>query len=398
MDKSLKNISLVSVGNIFNAGLGFVFLTMVAKTLSISDFGKYALLTALLVAVAKITDFGTNSIYVAKSLGENTSTDLNQFLTLKVILFFLGFFPAFLLLKLFGISEFQIYLIFFIGYTAYAINFALFGFFQKLESFIPLILLNTLPALVKAVFAILLLFKLVDLNMVQAFMVFAFSIIPSLILYFWLPSNFRLLKLKLSSAKELWKQVLLPGTAQLLNEAFSAINGGIAKMSLGFFDLGIFSLADKISNIFGLVSLSIFTVLLPKNAQLKKTAGKYDFKETYLLAFFILLFAFCVSFAGKIIIPWFFENKFNDSLQILNVLVFASALGAIHSFMENYFYVAGKANLLAGIAVWKVFILVIAAGVLIPVYNIAGLAYAQFLASASTLGLVFYLLRRQQTV
>ena len=66
--RSLYNISIVSTGNIFNAVLGMLFLFAVAKTLSIEVFGKYALITSVLVSISKIIDFGTNSIYVSNSL------------------------------------------------------------------------------------------------------------------------------------------------------------------------------------------------------------------------------------------------------------------------------------------------------------------------------------------
>ena len=76
LKKSLIKISYVSLGNILNAGLGFLYIAAVAKTLELNDFGKYALLASFLVIIAKIIDFGTNSIYVAGTI--SNKEDLNE--------------------------------------------------------------------------------------------------------------------------------------------------------------------------------------------------------------------------------------------------------------------------------------------------------------------------------
>jgi O-antigen/teichoic acid export membrane protein len=84
--KSLKKIIFVGFGNVFNAVLGFAFLSAVAKTLDLESFGKYALITTLLVAVSKIIDFGTNSVYVAEAISTEDKSLINKFYTQKLLL------------------------------------------------------------------------------------------------------------------------------------------------------------------------------------------------------------------------------------------------------------------------------------------------------------------------
>lgn len=79
--KSFINIFVVGAGNGINAILGLMFFTAVARTLSIEDFGKYALLASLLVSLSKIMDFGTNSLFVAKSIAK-TQQYVNRFFSL----------------------------------------------------------------------------------------------------------------------------------------------------------------------------------------------------------------------------------------------------------------------------------------------------------------------------
>ena len=70
------------------------------------------------------------------------------------------------------------------------------------------------------------------------------------------------------------------GVSLLVSEGWSAIANTITKIYINFANVGIYALADKLSNIFSLISFSIFTVLLPKNAKLKRDQQEYDFKET----------------------------------------------------------------------------------------------------------------------
>ena len=60
MKQSVKNISLVSITNLINLGLGVLLFLAVAIKLPKEEFGVYGLLTLLLVSLSKIIDFGSN--------------------------------------------------------------------------------------------------------------------------------------------------------------------------------------------------------------------------------------------------------------------------------------------------------------------------------------------------
>jgi O-antigen/teichoic acid export membrane protein len=194
--------------------------------------------------------------------------------------------------------------------------------------------------------------------------------------------------LDFSGIKEFLRETLSPGISQLINESFSAVSNALAKAFSTFSGVGIFSLADKISSVFVLVSFTIFTVLLPKNAIRKRERQGYDYMETIILSIGVLLLAFFTIIFARFFIPWFFENKYDQSLEILNVMVFAGAITAIHTFMENYFFVENKTNYLAFISGGKLALLIILSLILIPIFSLNGLAWANFIAAGVTLGVV----------
>jgi len=152
--KSLRKISFVGLGNIFNAGLGFLFLTAVARTLDLETFGKYALLSTLLLTISKIVDFGANSVYVARSIKEQNAELSSTLFTLKVLQFLVSVPVSLISLKLLNIFDGTTATIFILGILAYTMNYLFYAYFQRAEKYAGMVLLNTIPQLVKGVFAL----------------------------------------------------------------------------------------------------------------------------------------------------------------------------------------------------------------------------------------------------
>ncbi len=148
----------------FNATLGFVFLSVAARSLEVDQFGRYALLASLLIFLSKIMDFGTNSIYVARSIQTQDKKLTDHFVSIKIILFLISLPISMLLLLLFKLSSPIVVLTFIMGLVFYGINYTLFGLFQKVEHYLMLIFLHTIPALIKGLFALLIFTGLVKFS------------------------------------------------------------------------------------------------------------------------------------------------------------------------------------------------------------------------------------------
>src|SRR3989344_3591637 len=380
--KSITKISFVGIGNVFNAGLGFLFIAAVAKSVSVEDFGRYALITTLLVSLAKITDFGTNSLFVAYSITQNRNL-IDKFFTIKLILFMVALPLSLPILYLLKLSEPSLLLLYIFGFIGYTVNFALFGLFQKLEQYHKLIALNTIPASVKGTVALLMFMGVAKPDLTGAFLIFSLSIVPSALLYFYLPDEFKRFKIDTKDLKKYFLRTMPAGTSQLMGEGWSAISNSIAKIAKDFTDVGVFYLADKISSAFSLVSLSIFTVLLPNNATRKRDKSKYDFLETGILSGGILILSVVAIILAKLLIPAFFGEEYLRSASIINFTIMASAITAIHTFMENFFYVENKTGALLYIALTKIGTLLLLSVVLIPIFALSGLAMAQLIAAVA---------------
>lgn len=397
----LKKVSLVSAGNILNAGFGLVFLTAAAKVLSVTDFGRYALITTLLVFMSKIVDFGSNSVFVAQSMdNDNRSLLIHDFYVLKLALFIISSVLSLVILYSLGFRSADVIVIFLVGLLFYSVNVTLFAVFQSKEMFTHAILLNTVPAFLKALLGVLILRNIFIPSFTGIYAIFSLSIGLSFLLFMFVPDEFK----KFSHRKGL-KSDFLPilknsspaGISQLISQGWSAISNTIVKVSRGFTDVGVFYLADKIANVFSLISLSIFTVLLPQNARRKKENLPHDLQETVFLGVLVLFLAVGFISVSGIFIDKFFGQKFSGSLLVLDILVLSSAISAIHSFMENYFYVHDQTQTIMHVSLVKLVIFIVMAFILIPVMSLRGLALSQLISSVIGLFAVSYIISRHSS-
>lgn len=394
LKKSLFNISFVSAGNIFNAILGFVFLSAVAKTLSVDLFGKYALVTSILVAASKLLDFGTNSIYVSDSITKDSKMK-EVFLFTKIILLAVAVPISLLILNILGLLSLEISVLFIVGLVGYGINYTLFAIFQKVQDFKFTVLINTIPGIIKGTIGVLIFLGIASLDFTQAFGIFALSITSSAILFIALPEEYKRISFTTKGWFEFLKNAWAAGTSLMIRVSWGAISNSILKIAKTFTDVGIFSLANKIANIFSLVSMSIFTVILPKNAIKKRDKELYDYKETVLISIGVLIMAVGAIVAGKVFIIFVFGDKFAASLPILNILIVAYALGAINHFLETYFYIEENTKGLLGITLLNLGFFLILAFILVPIKGLMGLAYTQLISSAIALAISAYVIQQK---
>ncbi len=381
MKKSLKKIIFVGFGNVFNAVLGFAFLSAVAKTLDLESFGKYALITTLLVAVSKIIDFGTNSVYVAEAISTEDKSLINKFYTQKLLLLGISIPISLVLLFILKLNTEKLVLYFILGLVAYAINYTLNAFFQKDEKFIHLVSLNTLPALIKGIFAFLIFSGSIYLNLEQAFMIFSLSIFSGIALIIFLSNEYKKFKFDFSEIKKYLEKCTPAGISLLIYEGWPSIANSIAKISKDFSNVGIFSIAEKIANIMLLGAISIFTVLLPKNAYAKKRNEKFDFKEVFIISIFIIILAFFGTLIARIFVDRFFGDKFSESLPLLGFLIFASAFTSIHTFMEHYFFIEEVTKYIMYINIGKLAIFLTLSYLLVPTMALKGLSLASLISA-----------------
>jgi O-antigen/teichoic acid export membrane protein len=380
MKQSAKNISLVSLTNLINLGLGVILFLAAAIKLSKEDFGIYSLLTLLLVSLSKIIDFGSNSSFVSEFIGKSKNY-LNELINFKIVAFIItSIISAITIIFLNKIYDFSIISAFILGLFFYGINYLLFAMFQKDEEFVKASLLNFFPALVKGIFGLLILTNLYHPNLTNTFQIFSISMIASALMIPLKAKELKSFKLDFKIAHFV-KNFYLAGVSQIINESWNTISNQIIKLVKSLADLGTFSLASKLSNVFSVISYSIYTVILTSNAKRKRDDLSYNIKESLILGTFLLALASL----GTIISPFFFKiffgNKYDDSIFIFSILLFSQAFASIHKFLDNYFFVEEKSNVLFSLTNFKLFVFVGLSVLLTFNYGLIGIASADLISS-----------------
>lgn len=380
MKQSTKNISLVSFINLANLGLGVLLFLAVAVKLPKEDFGLYSLLTLLLVSFSKLIDFGSNSNFVSEFIGKSKNY-LNELINFKLVSTVLvSIFSILFLYFINNIREVSIYTSFVLGLVFYGINYLLFALFQKDEEFIKASLLNFFPALVKGFFGFLIFFNYFNPTLINTFEIFSFSMLASSILLVYKFKELKYFKLNLNLSHFV-RNFFLAGVSQFINESWGTISNQIIKLSKSLSDLGTFSLASKLSNVFSVISYSIYTVILTSNAKRKKSDLNYNIKESLILGSILLILAALGSLLAPVFFNLFFGNKYDDSITIFAILLFAQAFASIHKFLDNYFFVEEKSTTLFSFTISKLIIFVSLSLFFTLNYGLIGIAIADMISS-----------------
>lgn len=377
---SFFKIVLVSGGNIAASGLALTFFIICAKVLPLEDFGRYVLLTTLLFSLSTLMDFGTNSLFVAKSIKNDITATANLtslFVLSKLLLFGVTSCVSLVVLVYSNLFSAPIFGLFMLGLFGYFIHNLYFSFFQKSELFLYGVLLNVFSGIIKASVAGLVYFQLIEFSYERAFFVFSGSLLSGLLLTPFLPMVLSKKPVVGADLLTFFKQASLAGTSQFIQAGWQGLTNTVVKVFLTFADTAVFSLSNKVAGIFSVLSYSIFTVLLPKNAKLKKQQHAYNLGESVLLAGILLTIG---ALAYLLIDPGFnlvFGTKYAASKAVLGLLILSASFNAVQMFLENYFYVEETTKFILIVNVTRLTCFVLLSKLLAQMYFLKGIAYAQ---------------------
>jgi len=373
-----------------------ILFLAVATKLPKEEFGIYGLLTLLLVSFSKLIDFGSNSNYVTEFISKSKHY-LEELISFKIYSFmFASVTSTIVLIFVNHIYDLEIIGSFILGLLFYGVNYTLFALFQRDEEFIKASLLNFIPATIKLCFGVLILLNFITIDLKLAFIIFSLSMCGSLVFLIFKYQEFQNIKFR-PRIFHFVKNFYLAGISQTINESWSTISNQILRILKSLADLGTFSLASKLSNVFSLISYSIYTVILTSNAKRRRDETGYNIKESLLLGLFLILLATI----GSTISPYFFkiafDDKFDDSIIIFSILIFSQAFTSIHKFLDNYFFIEEKSKTLLYITTGKLVMFIILSIVLTSSYGILGLAFADLIVSVSTTVFTFsYIITTQR--
>jgi|GEM_PF-3839694 len=398
-NKTLYTLSFVTVGNLFNAGLGFVALIFVSRSLGPEKFGVFSVIFGFFALLSKMGDFGTNQSamrYIAHYRAKGNTIDQK-----KIVGFFLGvtylligvsalvFFPTYKLIADFlHVGPYSSLILLAVVFSFAFVLFNTYSvIFQSYEKFTPYVL----------IFFFVGIFKLVS--------VFLFSsgntssISPYLLIYFLSPLIGYLLfyyqyhvvngvRIK----PNLNKKTFLIMTPFIYYMAISDVTGAIAgqvgvftsSVLLNSYQTGLYSAALKLSSVFTLIAGSIGTVLIPKASKYSDYANISAFaKKAMILGILIFICLLPIAFFPKFFITITSGANYVGGAKTLTILTFAGGFTIMSSSFASVFYSLERADYFAATGILNLLFTIPIMYILGNSYGINGIALATLISSAT---------------
>ena len=394
--QTAKQTYITTFGAGINAFLGFIFTIIVARALSPSDFGVFAVISSLVLIFLGFSDLGTTA---GAMRFIPTVEEKDQKRIIKVIYLVTTAAAMALSLFLFFASDFFSEIIFktnnfsflvklsspaILGLSLWTVSC---GILYAQKKFVRGVLVDTSAVIFKLSVVLLLLFTY---RLTLSSTVAAFSLTPFLCLFLaviFIPPKF----LNSPLEEKLIKQIFSFSAWIFLAKISITILGQIDNIMLvnlsGPIATGIYAAANRMTFVFPVVINGLTVVLMPRFAGFNKVEEAKKFLKKVLLTVGLFIIPIMVLyFLSDILVFWLYGPAYAQAsgvfrLLLLRTAFFLAATGPLT--MLVYFF--GESKIFALLSIFQALVLVMANFLFIPIFGASGPA----ISGAISYGLVF---------
>lgn len=406
--KLFKDYSTVIFGTGFGRGLSLLTFFILARSLSIEDFGIFSLFFTIMVLVWYLPG-AIDSTYVRYLKVESRKSEADYLRTtfLIKVLFFMFLiilsFPLGFLFSRYAFSkpELAFYISLAIISGAFLSVFSsLSGLYQGEEDFFRFSIINLLFYLaVILIIAAMFLFKLaltlkiiILINTLVAVIVsfFGFLIILRRVKSL-LPIHFSLLIDMFHFGKWIFASNLIYIILQRLDILV------LAKY-VDFATLGIYSAAVRVSMLASFFTSGVFVILLPRGSQALKSLQhlKSYLKEAALLSVLLIFVILSIIIVSPALIKVFFGSQYTASLPFARILLLEPIFTVLYTPLMYLFYAENQTRTIFNVGMIMLLGIICALLLLVPKYGAVGAAISIVLMSIC--GLIFITLKSYKTI
>jgi O-antigen/teichoic acid export membrane protein len=385
--KFFKDVSLVFIANLTSSGINFFSFLIIAKVLSNDDFGRLAVIMAIITGISDISNLGMNAttirytaIFKSKNETDNVNTLLSTVFTNILGISFLIVLSFFILSNfltdiLFKDSNYGSYLVLSSLGISVALLYSFFSaVFQGLQRFNSYLYFAIIGSILKIILVIIIYFANA-FSLMNVFLIIAFTpLISILASKIWLrdhrisPFLYRRSMIKETYGFSKWI---------FLWSVFSIIQARVSTYLLASFttmtEVSFFDMSKKFGNIivFGLGSyLSVLNsrlACITDKAELQKNVNKSKLVTIVISAGLgVMVFVF------PLILKLFFGTKYEGAIYPLGIVLFG-LIFFVWSFPYNSgLYSLGKSKVFFYQALIALLVETGTAFILVPAYGAIG--------------------------
>jgi O-antigen/teichoic acid export membrane protein len=335
LDRNLaKEISWIGIGSIVAQALGLIFMLILARTYSVSDYGliNYTISVGMIVSTFVTAGFPSALVrFISKYINNQEKIDMyftNVLIATLVILFFVStvvsviFRDAGIISIVVGYSLISIYLGIIRGFIIYW-KIAIFNVLWNLIKVVVLAIVSYIFFIKSPLFVILL---------------YAFGGLGAIIILELLDLthiHFHKNYISKRVIKEISSFSIPVTVSMVAYSTLSSIPIILIKSSEGYYWAGLYSAALALTAIFSIIPTAITTITMPKissidNKRLRIQYTKQSIKLVLIAGIILFIFIF---FFGKLVLQIAFSEKYVASYQFLLVL----SAGATFAGLRNVY-------------------------------------------------------------
>ncbi|OHT22615.1 lipopolysaccharide biosynthesis protein [Providencia manganoxydans] len=342
-----KAIINVLFSNFSAAGLGFLLNVILARTLTINEYGYITLLFSFVAIIYTVFDFGFNTTQVVEfNKSEHKDKTLGKIFKLyKKYFTFLAIITIIVVFALNLIYKFSALEI--ISITLGVISFLLFRYQLSIyqsqglwKKYSALNILNNLLKLV-AILGFIIFSSSLDKNIYHEVLkgYILYTIVTIIIVLFHFKENNSLPYDNAPGfAKKFFKMSYPIGLSNILVIMTMRADYFIVEHYLGTSSLGIYAAANSLALVFPLITTSILNVFLKYSSESNKDFLNFIIQKQLRLIKFIPLFIIIGYFFSKKIFEVIFGLEYLSASNIFSILLIAYVGGIIFIPLESYFY------------------------------------------------------------
>jgi len=336
LSSTAKDTYILFSGNIFSAFLGFVYTLIVARSLSVSDFGIFSAAVNLVVILSSITDLGfsTGAVnFVAENEAKGDKESVNKYIKASTVLRLEATLLASLLVIFFARYVANTFLItdkvsVAVLTSLVSLSLALpmiFPFIlQAKKRFVSSIISDNSLYLTRLIFTFGFMFlaKVTIENSLFSFIIG--GVVGTIVSVFLIRPDF----LKSKPEKEIYTKIIKFSGWIGVNRIISSISGRLDIQMLailaGSTATGLYSIPSRLAGFVVVLTSSLSGVLAPRLAGFgnKEEEKKYIIKATLALLPIVAGLIFWIIIAEPFILILFGENYF-DSIPVFRALIAA---------------------------------------------------------------------------
>lgn len=396
-NKTIKNISVVTFGNMTNAFLGFVLLVVISRYLGPDKYGVFSVFFSLLMLMSKFGDLGTNqtlarylSLYRGKNDKQHEQLVIGFIIGLTivlsvVVLSLLGFGHE-LLAKLLDVSSYSNLVLLTILFASILIFYDTFNVvIQASEKFSAYVVSYSVVTGIKIIGVLLMIYVL---NTGLENLIYLYLIAPlggAIYGYRYIKKhiiNPIPVNLSSKSYKLMSPFLLYMAIATLLSGIVEQLGVFVSSSMFENYDVGLYSAATKISTMVVVLTGSIGTVLVPKVSRYTDLADIVKFtKKASVLGTVGFIGILPIVIFPKAFIYITSGPEYYEAAPILSLLAIVGAINFIRGVIGTSFYALGKANYFAYVSVLLLIIELPLMYICGNKYGVVGLTYSKLISA-----------------